>query len=69
MSTSFSAIGQPVPQEEGPEKVSGKALYAADLLLPSLGDPAEPLEAADERRLGAKYLSLERLADLHAAQE
>jgi beta-phosphoglucomutase-like phosphatase (HAD superfamily) len=40
---------------------------AADLLLPSLGDPAEPLGAADERRLGARYLSLERLADLHAA--
>ena len=36
MSTSFSAIGQPVPQEEGPEKVSGKALYAADLLLPGM---------------------------------
>src|SRR5256886_13194147 len=36
MTTSFSAIGQPVPQEEGPEKVSGKALYAADLLLPGM---------------------------------
>jgi len=36
MSTSFSAIGQPVTQEEGPEKVSGKALYAADLLLPGM---------------------------------
>ena len=36
MTTSFSAIGQPVTQEEGPEKVSGKALYAADLLLPGM---------------------------------
>src|SRR5918911_5747524 len=36
MTTSFAAIGQPVPQEEGPEKVSGKALYAADLLLPGM---------------------------------
>jgi CO/xanthine dehydrogenase Mo-binding subunit len=36
MTTSFSAIGQPVPQEEGPDKVSGKALYAADLLLPGM---------------------------------
>ena len=34
--TSFSAIGQPVPQEEGPGKVSGKALYAADVLLPGM---------------------------------
>src|SRR2546430_14112939 len=36
MTTSFSAIGQPVSQEEGPEKVSGQALYAADLLLPGM---------------------------------
>src|SRR4029434_7590406 len=36
MTTSFSAIGQPVTQEEGPDKVSGKALYAADLLLPGM---------------------------------
>ena len=36
MTTSFAAIGQPVPQEEGPEKVSGQALYAADLLLPGM---------------------------------
>lgn len=33
---SFSAIGQPVPQDEGPEKVSGKALYAADVRLPGM---------------------------------
>jgi CO/xanthine dehydrogenase Mo-binding subunit len=36
MTTSFTAIGQPVPQEEGPDKVSGQALYAADLLLPGM---------------------------------
>ena len=36
MTTSFSAIGQPVPQEEGPQKVSGQALYAADLRLPGM---------------------------------
>jgi CO/xanthine dehydrogenase Mo-binding subunit len=36
MTTSFSAIGQPVPQDEGPDKVSGKALYAADLMLPGM---------------------------------
>jgi HAD superfamily hydrolase (TIGR01509 family) len=40
---------------------------AADLLLGSLGDPEEPLAPADEARLGAPYLSLERLAALHAA--
>ena len=41
---------------------------AADLLLSSLGDPAEPLDPAEEKRLGAKYLSLSRLAALHAAK-
>ena len=40
---------------------------AADLLLGSLGDPEEPLAPADELRLGAPFLSLERLASLHAA--
>ena len=42
---------------------------AADLLLGSLGDPAAPLEPADQERLGAHYLSLERLAALHAAAQ
>jgi HAD superfamily hydrolase (TIGR01509 family) len=42
---------------------------AADLLLGSLGDPDEPLEPADEARLGARFLSLERLAALHAAAQ
>ncbi|ETX03177.1 MAG: hypothetical protein ETSY2_33980 [Candidatus Entotheonella gemina] len=36
MPPSFSALGQPVPQDEGPDKVSGKALYAADLMLPGM---------------------------------
>lgn len=36
MTTPFSAIGQPIPQDEGPDKVSGKALYAADLRLPGM---------------------------------
>jgi HAD superfamily hydrolase (TIGR01509 family) len=40
---------------------------AADLLLGSLGDPDQPLAVEDEMRLGAKYLSLKRLAALHAA--
>jgi len=40
---------------------------AADLLLASLGDPAQPLEPADERRLGARFLSFDRLAALHEA--
>ena len=42
---------------------------AADLLLASLGDPAEPLQPADAKRLGAKYLSLELLKALHAAAQ
>lgn len=40
---------------------------AADLLLSSLGDPAEPLDPADEQRLGAPFLNIRRLAALHAA--
>lgn len=40
---------------------------AADLILPSLGDPEEPLDPADERRIGAKYLGLEQLAAFHFA--
>ena len=42
---------------------------AADLLLGSLGDPDEPLAKADEMRVGAKFLSFERLAALHAAAQ
>src|SRR5499427_504081 len=36
VTTYVSAIGKPVPQEEGPDKVSGKALYAADVRLPGM---------------------------------
>jgi carbon-monoxide dehydrogenase large subunit len=36
MTSTFCALGQPVPQDEGPDKVSGKALYAADLRLPGM---------------------------------
>ncbi len=45
----------------------GQDFASADLLLGSLGDPDEPLGPEDERRLGAKYLSFQRLAQLHAA--
>jgi HAD superfamily hydrolase (TIGR01509 family) len=41
---------------------------AADLVLGSLGDPDQPLSAADELRVGAKCLSLERLTALHAGR-
>ena len=37
----------------------------ADLILPSVGDPEEPLDLADERRIGAKYLDLRHLAAFH----
>ena len=40
---------------------------AADLVLPSLADPAAPLGAGDAWRIGAPYLGLEQLAILHAA--
>src|SRR5262249_30642408 len=36
VTTSFSAIGQPVTQDAGPDKVAGKALYAADVQLPGM---------------------------------
>ena len=39
----------------------------ADLIQPSLGDPEEPLDPADERRIGAKYLDLQQLAAFHFA--
>lgn len=39
----------------------------ADLVLGSLGDPDEPLAAADQSRLGAQYLVLKGLVALHAA--
>ncbi|MGH8180881.1 MAG: HAD-IA family hydrolase [Steroidobacteraceae bacterium] len=45
----------------------GQDLGAADLVLPSLADPASPLEPADAWRIGAPYLGLEQLAIFHAA--
>src|SRR5262249_11453806 len=39
---------------------------AADLLLGSLGDPEEPLGAADQARVGARFLTLKRLVALFA---
>jgi len=44
----------------------GQDFSPADLVLTSLADPDKPLYAADEQRVGAKYLSLEQLASLHA---
>lgn len=40
---------------------------AADLVLPSLGDPDSPLGAGDAWRIGAPYLGFEQLTILHAA--
>jgi CO/xanthine dehydrogenase Mo-binding subunit len=36
VATSYQSIGQPVGRAEGPEKVTGAALYTADLNLPGL---------------------------------
>jgi len=36
MATSYSTVGQPVARGEGPDKVSGKAVYPADILLPGM---------------------------------
>jgi len=45
----------------------GQDFAAADLVLPSLADPAAPLEAADAWRIGAPCVGLEQLAIFHAA--
>jgi HAD superfamily hydrolase (TIGR01509 family) len=45
----------------------GQDFAAADLVLPSLADPASPLGPADAWRIGAPYLGLEQLAIFHAA--
>lgn len=42
---------------------------AADLVLHSLGDADTPLDAGCAKRLGAPYLSLARLQELHAAAQ
>ena len=36
MVASYSAVGRPVTREEGPDKVSGKAMYPADILMPGM---------------------------------
>jgi HAD superfamily hydrolase (TIGR01509 family) len=40
---------------------------AADLLLPGLGDPGQPLDLVSANRIGASYLTLRELQRLHAA--
>ncbi|HEY4367474.1 MAG TPA: HAD-IA family hydrolase [Steroidobacteraceae bacterium] len=40
----------------------------ADLVLDSLGDPADPLDEQDERRIGARYFGLRQLAALHTSR-
>ena len=34
--TTYSVVGRPVTRQEGPEKVSGEFLYAADIVLPGM---------------------------------
>ena len=36
MTTTTRAIGQPVVRGEGPDKVTGKSTYAADVALPGM---------------------------------
>ena len=36
MVTPYSIIGKPVTRGEGPDKVSGKAVYPADIVLPGM---------------------------------
>jgi len=45
----------------------GQDFAPADLLLPSLGDPDQPLDAATEWRIGARFLGLGQLATFHSA--
>ena len=69
-----SAIGVASAKAAGLFTVATPSLWtrdqdfgSADLLLASLGDPDEPLAAADAMRAGGRYLSFARLAALHAA--
>jgi hypothetical protein len=48
MATSYATIGQPVGRAEGPEKVTGTAVYPADINLPGtlvgkIGEFGQPL--------------------------
>jgi beta-phosphoglucomutase-like phosphatase (HAD superfamily) len=45
----------------------GQDFAAADLILPSLGDPDAPFATEVARRVGALWLGVEQLATLHAA--
>ena len=36
MAVNYSTVGLPIVRGEGPDKVSGKALYAADVMLPGM---------------------------------
>jgi CO/xanthine dehydrogenase Mo-binding subunit len=36
MATPYATIGQPIGRAEGPEKVSGAAMYPADINLPGI---------------------------------
>ncbi|MCI0787896.1 MAG: hypothetical protein J4O09_16450, partial [Chloroflexi bacterium] len=36
MVASYTTIGKPITRGEGPDKVSGQALYAADVVLPGM---------------------------------
>jgi HAD superfamily hydrolase (TIGR01509 family) len=69
-----SAIGVKAAKAAGLFTVATPSIWtlsqdfqAADLLLESLGDPDEPLGPTDQARVGARFLSLDRLAALHAA--
>jgi HAD superfamily hydrolase (TIGR01509 family) len=69
-----SAIGVRSAKDAGLFTVATPSLWtidqdfaSADLVLRSLADPDRPLYAADELRIGSKYLGLEQLAVLHSA--
>ncbi len=44
---------------------AGQDFGGADLVLPSLGDPAAPLDWASARKIGGQYLGLHELVQLH----
>jgi beta-phosphoglucomutase-like phosphatase (HAD superfamily) len=45
----------------------GQKFESADLVLPSLGDPEAPLDAANAAKIGAPYLDLAKLVALRPA--
>ena len=34
--TTYAVVGKPVTREDGPDKVSGKLIYPADIILPGM---------------------------------